>query len=101
MLLLDHKAAMTDAPIPEPEAETERSIRVAIDLADMLGWIVYFERKKPKANRRTVAQIADPMLRDDVVEAFTPFRKDVTRIAKALGLEVRPGTDVPPPPTRG
>lgn len=50
-----------------------RQVRVFTDVADMLGWISFFEGK-------TVAQILDALVRDRVVTLYQPYIKEVERI---------------------
>lgn len=99
MLLAEH-AAMNDEEKKEP---AERNVRAYIDIANMLGWINFLERKKPRKDRRwgSVAQIVDKLLREDVVDLYEPIEKDVLKMAKALGLEPPPGQTVPKSPGRG
>ncbi len=96
MLLVDERPQMSEA---KPE-ENDRGIRVASDIADMVSWLHYFEKKKPKSERRTIAQIVDPLLREDVTDLYEAHLPEIRKIAKALGQEVQQG-QVPKPPTRG
>lgn len=57
-----------------------RHVRVFNDIADMIGWIYYFESRKVKTS---VAQIIDPLIRDRVVERFGPYQAPAEAVKKA------------------
>jgi hypothetical protein len=57
-----------------------RHVRVHEDLASMIGWIHHFESQESNV---TVAQILDPMLRDQVIERYAPYAEVVRKIQEA------------------
>jgi hypothetical protein len=57
-----------------------RHVRVFEELADMIGWIYYFESQQEKTS---VAQILDPMLREQVLKRFEPYQDRVKRMQEA------------------
>lgn len=67
MFLLTEKTMAGGRPKSEDGDQTTRQVRVFVDIADMVGWIHYFEREKSGEN---VAQIIDPMIRDAVVKRY-------------------------------
>lgn len=64
-----------------------RHVRVFEDLADMIGWIYYFESKEEKTS---VAQIIDPLLREKVQERYAPYAARVKKMEEAEAEEPRP-----------
>lgn len=85
IVLEEPMAKRIQKPTPqEPDGEPDtKHVRVAPDLAEMISWIVFMEKKTGKS--RSIAQILDPILREDVVELFAPYQ-DIVRQLKAQGV---------------
>jgi len=96
MFLLTEKTMAGGRPKSEDGDQTTRQVRVFVDIADMVGWIHYFEHEKSGEN---VAQIIDPMIRDAVVKRYMEYRKRAEAMAKAEGQKLQPG-EVPRSPRK-
>lgn len=58
-----------------------RQIRVFEDIADMLGWVYHF--RDQAGDHTSIAQLADPLLRAQVVAMYEPYRPAVEAIKAA------------------
>lgn len=85
MLLLDDlpMANGRGRPARSPDEPDDRQVRVFKDLADMIGWIHFFERK---AGRKvSIAQLLDPLLRKQVTKLYEPYAALVESILAKKG----------------
>lgn len=91
MLLLDRHMAKGRGGRPK-KADGDRGtrhVRVFEDLADMIGWIYHFEGG-------SVAQILDPLLREQVATRYAPYAAAVAQI-KSAESGARKAAPVPAP----
>lgn len=58
-----------------------RHVRVNADLAEMIGWIHHFKNQGDR--NVSVAQILDPLLREQIAEMYAPYKAAVEKIKEA------------------